>query len=47
LSKSGKISNLAQFLLEPDISRICKKGRISAGARTKLRYSPNYIRNFL
>jgi len=36
----AKISNPAQFWPEPDISRICKKGRILAGAGAELRYSP-------
>ena len=32
----------AQFWPEPDISRICKKDRILAGAGAKLRYSPSF-----
>jgi len=29
------------FWTEPDISRICKKGRISAGVGAEIRYSPS------
>jgi len=36
----AKFSNPAQFWPEPDISRICKKGRISAEGRAELRYRP-------
>ena len=43
--KSGP--NPAQFWPEPDISRICKKGRISAGAGAELLYSPSQSEIFL
>jgi len=36
--------NPAKFWPEPDVSRICKKGRISAGAGAELRYSPSVKR---
>jgi hypothetical protein len=41
----AKNRNPATFWPEPDLGRISKNGRFSAGAGAEIRYSPKYVQN--